>query len=120
MTEGDKIASEHVEILTRNPRYFLDNMTNYGAIFLGPETNVAYGDTMRLAPITPCRPKRRLAIPAGCGWASFSIPLPTKNQECTPEASVTIGEYGSRLSEIEGFWGHKGQADLRVRRYSSD
>ena len=114
--EADKIASEHVEILTKNPRYFLDNMTNYGALFLGPETNVAYGD--KVIGTNHTLPTRGAARYTGGLWVGKFIKTVTY-QECTPEASAYVGEYCSRLCAIEQFWGHKEQADLRVRRYGS-
>ncbi len=116
VVEADRIASEHVEVLTENPRYFLDNMTNYGALFLGPETNVAYGD--KVIGTNHTLPTKQAARYTGGLWVGKFLKTVTY-QECTPEASVLIGEYGSRLCEIEGFWGHKEQADLRVRRYKS-
>jgi len=115
--EADKVASEHVEVLTETPRYFLDNMRNYGALFLGPETNVAYGD--KVIGTNHTLPTKGAARYTGGLWVGKFLKTVTY-QECTPEASVMIGEYGSRLCEIEGFWGHKEQADLRVRRYKKD
>lgn len=112
--EADRIASEHVEILTADPDYFLQNMTNYGALFLGAETNVAYGD--KVIGTNHILPTKKAARYTGGLWVGKFIKTVTY-QRCTPEASVLIGEYGSRLCEIEGFWGHKEQADLRVRRY---
>jgi sulfopropanediol 3-dehydrogenase len=114
--EADRIASEHVEILTENPRYFLDNMTNYGSLFLGKETNVAYGD--KVIGTNHTLPTRKAARYTGGLWVGKFIKAVTY-QQCTPEASVMIGEYCSRLCEIEGFMAHKEQADLRVRRYST-
>lgn len=116
VVEADKVASEHVEILTKNPRYFLENMTNYGALFLGPETNVAYGD--KVIGTNHTLPTKRAARYTGGLWVGKFLKTVTY-QEVTPEASAMIGEYGSRLCEIEGFWGHKEQADLRVRRYGA-
>jgi sulfopropanediol 3-dehydrogenase len=112
---ADQIASEHVEILTRSPRDFLERMTNYGALFLGPETNVAYGD--KVIGTNHILPTRGAARYTGGLWVGKFLKTVTY-QQVTPEASVTIGEYCSRLCAIERFWGHKAQADLRVRRYS--
>jgi len=112
---ADQIASEHVEILTRNPRFFLDRLTNYGALFLGPETNVAYGD--KVIGTNHILPTRGAARYTGGLWVGKFLKTVTY-QQVTPEASVKIGEYCSRLCAIERFWGHKEQADLRVRRYS--
>ncbi len=116
VVEADKVASEHVEILTEHPRYFLDNMTNYGALFLGKETNVAYGD--KVIGTNHTLPTKKAARYTGGLWVGKFIKTVTY-QQCTPEASVMIGEYCSRLCEIEGFMAHKEQADLRVRRYSN-
>jgi sulfopropanediol 3-dehydrogenase len=114
--EADKLAYEHVEVLTKQPRYFLERMRNYGALFLGPETNVAYGDkTIGTNHILPTRGGARFT---GGLWVGKFMKTVTF-QECTAEASVLIGEYCSRLCAIEHFWGHKEQADLRVRRYGS-
>ena len=112
--EADRIASEHVEILTADPDYFLEQMTNYGALFLGPETNVAYGD--KVIGTNHTLPTKRAGRYTGGLWVGKFLKTVTY-QRCTPEASAMIGAYGSRLCELEGFWGHKAQADLRVRRY---
>lgn len=112
--EADKLAYEHVEILTEDPNYFLRNMTNFGALFLGPETNVAYGD--KVIGTNHTLPTKKAARYTGGLWVGKFLKTCTY-QRCTPEASVIIGEYGSRLCELEGFKGHKEQADLRVRRY---
>jgi sulfopropanediol 3-dehydrogenase len=112
--EADLIASEHVQILTKNPRYFLDNMSNYGALFLGAETNVSYGD--KVIGTNHTLPTMGASRYTGGLWVGKFIKTCTY-QECTEEASLMIGEYCSRLCELEGFKGHKAQADLRVRRY---
>jgi sulfopropanediol 3-dehydrogenase len=114
VAEADKIASEHVEILTKNPRYFLENMRNYGALFLGPETNVAYGD--KVIGTNHTLPTKGAGRYTGGLWVGKFIKTHTY-QQITPEASVTVGEYASRLCALERFWGHKEQADLRLRRY---
>ena len=112
--EADRIASEHVQVMTRNPEYFLKNMTNYGALFLGPETNVSYGD--KVIGTNHTLPTRKAARYTGGLWVGKFIKTCTY-QRVRPEASALIGEYCSRLCAIEGFAGHKAQADLRVRRY---
>ncbi len=112
---ADEIASEHVEVLTRDPQVFLDRMTNYGALFLGPETNVAYGD--KVIGTNHTLPTKKAARYTGGLWVGKFIKTVTYQRVTTPEASVMIGEYGSRLCAIEGFMGHKEQCDLRVRRY---
>jgi sulfopropanediol 3-dehydrogenase len=112
--EADKVAAEHVEVLTRNPRYFLEHMKNYGALFLGPETNVSYGD--KVIGTNHTLPTLGAARYTGGLWVGKFLKTCTY-QEVTPEASVVVGEYCSRLCAIERFWGHKEQADLRLRRY---
>jgi len=114
LREADRLACEHVEVLTENPDYFLDNMHNYGALFLGPETNVAYGD--KAIGTNHTLPTKGAARYTGGLWVGKYLKTCTY-QRCTPEASVAVGEYVSRLCEIERFMGHKEQADLRVRRY---
>jgi sulfopropanediol 3-dehydrogenase len=114
IAQADKIGSEHVQVLTRDPRIFLDRMTNYGALFLGPETNVAFGD--KVIGTNHTLPTNRASRYTGGLWVGKFLKTVTY-QSCTPEASALIGEYCSRLCEIENFAGHKAQADLRVRRY---
>ena len=113
--EADKIAAEHIEILTENPRYFLDNMTNYGGMFIGPETNVAYGD--KVIGTNHTLPTKGAANYTGGLWVGKFLKTVTY-QQCTEEGSAVIGDYCSRLCEIERFLGHKEQADLRLRRYA--
>ncbi len=112
--EADRIASEHVQVMTRDPQYFLDNMTNYGALFLGPETNVSFGD--KVIGTNHTLPTRKAARYTGGLWVGKFMKTCTY-QRVAPEASAMIGEYCSRLCAIEGFAGHKAQADLRVARY---
>jgi sulfopropanediol 3-dehydrogenase len=112
---ADEIASEHVEVLTRHPQLFLERMTNYGALFLGPETNVAYGD--KVIGTNHTLPTRKAARYTGGLWVGKFIKTCTYQRITNPESSAIIGEYGSRLCAIEGFMGHKAQCDLRVRRY---
>ena len=112
--EADRVAAEHVEILTKNPRYFLERMRNYGALFLGPETNVSYGD--KVIGTNHTLPTLGAARYTGGLWVGKFLKTCTY-QEVTREASVKVGEYCSRLCAIERFWGHKEQADLRLRRY---
>ena len=114
--EADKVASEHVEILTKTPRYFLDNLHNYGALFLGPETNVAYGD--KVIGTNHTLPTKGAGRYTGGLWVGKFIKTHTY-QQISPEASVLVGEYASRLCALERFWGHKEQADLRLRRYGN-
>jgi len=112
--EADRVAAEHVEVLTREPRWFLEKMRNYGALFLGPETNVSYGD--KVIGTNHTLPTLGAARYTGGLWVGKFMKTCTY-QEITREASVKIGEYCSRLCAIERFWGHKEQADLRLRRY---
>src|SRR3954467_15982541 len=112
--EADRVAAEHVEILCEDPRYFLEKMKNYGALFLGPETNVSYGD--KVIGTNHTLPTLGAARYTGGLWVGKFLKTCTY-QEVTPEASVKVGEYCSRLCAIERFWGHKEQADLRLRRY---
>ncbi len=115
VAEADRVACEHVEILTENPRYFLDRMTNYGSMFLGAETNVSYGD--KVIGTNHTLPTKGAARHTGGLWVGKFLKTVTY-QACTRDASVNIGEYCSRLCAIERFWGHKEQADLRLRRYA--
>jgi sulfopropanediol 3-dehydrogenase len=112
--EADRIASEHVQVMTKNNDYFLNNLTNYGALFLGPETNVAYGD--KVIGTNHTLPTRKAARYTGGLWVGKFIKTCTY-QRVKPEASAMVGEYCSRLCEVEGFAGHKEQADIRIRRY---
>jgi sulfopropanediol 3-dehydrogenase len=113
---ADGIASEHVEILTKNPRFFLERLKNYGALFLGPETNVAFGD--KVIGTNHTLPTRRAARYTGGLWVGKFLKTVTY-QQVTPEASAELGEYCSRLCALERFWAHKAQADLRVKMYST-
>ncbi|RBP94455.1 sulfopropanediol 3-dehydrogenase [Cytobacillus firmus] len=116
VVEADKLAYEHVEVLTEDPNYFLENMTNYGALFLGPETNVAYGD--KVIGTNHTLPTKKAARYTGGLWVGKFLKTCTY-QRTTAEASAKIGEYASRLCDLEGFKGHQAQADLRVKRYGS-
>jgi sulfopropanediol 3-dehydrogenase len=113
--EADRIAAEHVEILTREPRRWLDRLQNYGALFLGPQTNVAYGD--KVIGTNHTLPTKGAARYTGGLWVGKFLKTCTYQEIKTSEASAMVGEYCSRLCAIERFWGHKEQADLRVRRY---
>ena len=111
---ADDIASEHVQVMTKDPKYFLDNMTNYGALFLGRETNVSYGD--KCIGTNHTLPTNKAARYTGGLWVGKFIKTCTY-QRVTEAASLKVGEYCSRLCALEGFAGHKEQADIRVRRY---
>jgi sulfopropanediol 3-dehydrogenase len=113
--EADRIASEHVQVLTRDPEYFLAKLTNYGALFLGPRTNVSYGD--KVIGTNHTLPTMKAGRYTGGLWVGKFIKTCTYQRVLTDEAAALVGEYCSRLCELEGFAGHKEQADLRVRRY---
>ncbi|WEG14967.1 histidinol dehydrogenase [Pullulanibacillus sp. KACC 23026] len=115
LVEADKLAYEHVEVLTEDPDYFLENMTNYGCLFLGPETNVAYGD--KVIGTNHTLPTKGAARYTGGLWVGKFIKTVTY-QKVSPEASAYIGEYAARLCQLENFAGHAEQALLRVRRYA--
>lgn len=113
--EANRIASEHVQVMTADPRYFLKHLTNYGALFLGSRTNVAFGD--KVIGTNHTLPTRTAARYTGGLWVGKFLKTCTYQEIRTDEASAMIGEYCSRLCEIENFAAHKAQADLRVRRY---
>ena len=115
VSEADRIASEHVQVLTRDPDYFLERMTNYGALFLGHRTNVSFGD--KVIGTNHTLPTLRAARYTGGLWVGKFIKTCTYQRVLTNEASTLVGEYCSRLCALEGFAGHQEQADLRIRRY---
>ncbi len=112
---ADDIASEHVQVMTRDPDYFLDHMTNYGALFLGARTNVAYGD--KVIGTNHTLPTRGAARYTGGLWVGKFLKTCTYQRVTSDAASAMIGEYCSRLCALEGFAGHGEQANVRVRRY---
>jgi sulfopropanediol 3-dehydrogenase len=115
LSEADRIASEHVQVMTRDPDYFLANMTNYGALFLGPRTNVAYGD--KVIGTNHTLPTKKAARYTGGLWVGKFIKTCTYQRVLTNEASALVGEVCSRLCMLEGFHGHAEQANIRVRRF---
>ena len=115
VAEADRIASEHVQVMTSDPDYFLNNMTNYGALFLGPRTNVAYGD--KVIGTNHTLPTLKAARYTGGLWVGKFLKTVTYQRVTTDAASTMIGEYCSRLCMLEGFAGHAEQANVRVRRY---
>lgn len=115
VAEADRIASEHVQVMTRDPDYFLTHMTNYGALFLGPRTNVAYGD--KVIGTNHTLPTRGAARYTGGLWVGKFLKTCTYQRVLTDEASALVGEACSRLCMLEGFVGHAEQANVRVRRY---
>ena len=112
---ADEIASEHVQIMTSDDDFFLNTMTNYGALFLGPRTNVSYGD--KVIGTNHTLPTMKAARYTGGLWVGKFMKTCTYQRVLTDEASVKVGEVCSRLCALEGFAGHKEQADIRVRRY---
>ncbi|SDX45647.1 sulfopropanediol 3-dehydrogenase [Albimonas donghaensis] len=112
---ADAIASEHVQVMTSDDDYFLRTMTNYGALFLGPRTNVAYGD--KVIGTNHTLPTLKAARYTGGLWVGKFLKTCTWQKVLTDEASARVGEVCSRLCALEGFAGHKEQADIRVRRY---
>jgi sulfopropanediol 3-dehydrogenase len=113
--EADKLAYEHVQIMTEDPDYFAGKMTNYGALFLGPRTNVSYGD--KTIGTNHTLPTKLAARYTGGLWVGKFMKTCTYQKILTDEASVKIGEYCSRLCALEGFSGHGEQANIRLRRY---
>jgi sulfopropanediol 3-dehydrogenase len=101
--------------MTRDPDYFLNHMTNYGALFLGPRTNVSYGD--KVIGTNHTLPTKKSARYTGGLWVGKFMKTCTYQRVLTDEASTMIGEYCSRLCMLEGFAGHAEQANIRVRRY---
>lgn len=115
LAEADRIASEHVQVMTDRDMWFRDNLSNYGALFLGPRTNVAYGD--KVIGTNHTLPTTKAARYTGGLWVGKFMKTCTWQTITTDEASAKIGEYGSRLAMLEGFVGHAEQANIRVRRY---
>jgi sulfopropanediol 3-dehydrogenase len=113
--QADLIASEHVQVMTRDPDYFLERMTNYGALFLGSRTNVSYGD--KVIGTNHTLPTRKAGRYTGGLWVGKFIKTHTYQRVLTDEASAMVGEYCSRLCMLEGFVGHAEQANIRVRRF---
>lgn len=112
---ADEIASEHVQVMTADPDYFLKNMTNYGALFLGSRTNVAYGD--KAIGTNHTLPTKKAARYTGGLWVGKFLKTCTYQKVLTDEASTLVGEYCSRLCALEGFAGHGEQANVRLRRF---
>jgi sulfopropanediol 3-dehydrogenase len=112
---ADEIASEHVQVMTDRDDWFLERMTNYGALFLGPRTNVAYGD--KVIGTNHTLPTGKAARYTGGLWVGKFLKTCTWQKVLTDEASVMVGAYCSRLCALEGFAGHGEQANLRLRRY---
>ncbi len=114
LQESERICSEHVQVMTVDPDWFLDRMTAYGGLFLGHRTNVSYGD--KVIGTNHTLPTMGAGRYTGGLWVGKFIKTHTYQRVLTDEASVMIGEYCSRLCALEHFSGHKEQADIRVRR----
>lgn len=113
--EADRIASEHVQIMTAEPDYFLDHLKNYGSLFLGVRTTVSYGD--KVIGTNHTLPTRKAARYTGGLWVGKFLKTCTYQRVLTDEASARIGEVCSRLCIMEGFVGHAEQANIRIRRF---
>jgi sulfopropanediol 3-dehydrogenase len=112
---ADDIASEHVQVMTDRDDWFLENMTSYGALFLGPRTNVANGD--KVIGTNHTLPTKKAGRYTGGLWVGKYLKTHSYQRVTTDEAAAMIGEYGSRLCMLEGFVGHAEQCNIRVRRY---
>ncbi|MEM7273901.1 MAG: histidinol dehydrogenase [Actinomycetota bacterium] len=115
---ANELAFEHVQVMTDDDDYFLDNMVNYGALFLGPMTNVSYGD--KVIGTNHTLPTQGAARYTGGLWVGKFLKTVTYQRVTDPSSSAIIGEYCSRLCAIENFAGHQAQADIRVRRYGGE
>jgi sulfopropanediol 3-dehydrogenase len=117
LQKADELAFEHVQVMTHDPDYFLNNMTNFGALFLGPRTNVSFGD--KVIGTNHTLPTNRNARYTGGLWVGKFLKTCTYQKVLTDEASTTMGEFCSRLCHMENFAGHGEQANIRVRRYGN-
>jgi sulfopropanediol 3-dehydrogenase len=115
LLKANEIASEHVQVMTDRDDWFLEKMNAYGALFLGPRTNVANGD--KVIGTNHTLPTKKAGRYTGGLWVGKFIKTHTYQKITTDEAATKIGEYGSRLSHLEGFIGHAEQCNIRVRRY---
>ncbi len=112
---SEEIASEHIQVMTDRDDWFLENMTSYGALFLGPRTNVANGD--KVIGTNHTLPTRKAGRYTGGLWVGKFLKTHSYQRILTDEAATLVGEYGSRLCMLEGFVGHAEQCNVRVRRY---
>ena len=115
LMKANDIASEHVQVMTDRDEWFLEKMTSYGALFLGPRTNVANGD--KVIGTNHTLPTKKAGRYTGGLWVGKFIKTHTYQRIISDEAATKIGEYGSRLSHLEGFIGHAEQCNIRIRRY---
>jgi sulfopropanediol 3-dehydrogenase len=114
LRESERLCSEHVQVMTRDPNWFLERMTRYGGLFLGSRTNVSYGD--KVIGTNHTLPTMGAGRYTGGLWVGKFIKTHTYQRILTDEASVKIGEVCSRLCALERLPGHREQADIRVRR----
>lgn len=112
---ANDIASEHVQVMTDRDDWFLEKMTSYGALFLGPRTNVANGD--KVIGTNHTLPTKKAGRYTGGLWVGKFLKTHSYQKVTTDAAATMIGEYGSRLCMLEGFVGHAEQCNIRVRRY---
>ncbi|MBG88528.1 MAG: histidinol dehydrogenase [Verrucomicrobiales bacterium] len=115
LATADEIASEHVQVMTDRDDWFLEKMTSYGALFLGPRTNVANGD--KVIGTNHTLPTRKAGRYTGGLWVGKFLKTHTYQKILTDEAATLVGQYGSRLCMLEGFVAHAEQCNIRVRRY---
>ena len=115
LTVADDIASEHVQVMTDRDDWFLENMTCYGALFLGARTNVSNGD--KVIGTNHTLPTKKAGRYTGGLWVGKFLKTHSYQKITTDEAATLVGEYGSRLCMLEGFVGHAEQCNIRVRRY---
>ena len=117
LAEADRIASEHVQVMTKDPEWFLARMTNYGALFLGPRTNVSFGD--KCIGTNHTLPTNKNARYTGGLWVGKFLKTCTYQRVTSDAASAEIGAICSRLCHMKNFAGHGEQANIRVRRYGN-
>ena len=116
LIEANKLAYEHVQVMTKDPSYFLKNLKNFGSLFLGQETNVAYGD--KVIGTNHTLPTKEASKYTGGLWVGKFLKTCTYQRVENKDTSAQIGEVCSRLCMLEGFAGHAEQANIRVRRYT--
>lgn len=115
LAASEFVASEHVQVMTDRDDWFLENMTNYGALFLGPRTNVSNGD--KVIGTNHTLPTKKAGRYTGGLWVGKFLKTHSYQKVLTDEAAALVGSYGSRLCMLEGFVGHAEQCNIRVRRY---
>ena len=116
LIEANKLAYEHVQVMTKDPSYFLKNLKNFGSLFLGQETNVAYGD--KVIGTNHTLPTKEASKYTGGLWVGKFLKTCTYQRVENKDTSAQIGEVCSRLCMLEGFAGHAEKANIRVRRYT--